>query len=441
MEKKNFSLVSVDIPTGFGTSLSLHPDATVTFHDLKEGMNRENCGEIEVVDIGIPEEAKVYVGPGELKVYYPRNKSGSHKGDNGVVLVVGGGPYVGAPVLSALAALRTGVDLVYLATPKRVAEAVYSLNANEGVSRKHALLLLNIIVEELSEKDRFVTEDLNLLSGLLDKVDAVVVGPGLGKHDETKEAVKKLLSLCREKNVSCVIDADAIGVVGSNREILKDLEAVVTPHRGEFIRLTGEKVPDDTEDAEKIVKEWAKKLGVTIVLKSSEDIISDGVRVKRNMVHHPAMTVGGTGDVLAGVVGGLLSKKVSPFFTGCIGTFLNGSAGLKAFEKKSYGVVATDVVEKIPLDFKPSSDVFVFKKDEVEQVKVVEQRNIDFLLSQLLETGDSEQVFSEIERIMEEKQVIREVAVLFFAHKKGFDVSEYVEDVFRLVRSEALKVE
>ena len=351
-EKKNFSLVSVDIPTGFGTSLSLHPDATVTFHDLKEGMNRENCGEIEVVDIGIPEEAKVYVGPGELKVYYPRNKSGSHKGDNGVVLVVGGGPYVGAPVLSALAALRTGVDLVYLATPKRVAEAVYSLNTNEGVSRKHALLLLNLIVEELSEKDRFVTEDLNLLSGLLDKVDTAVVGPGLGKHDETKEAVKKLLSLCREKNVSCVIDADAIGVVGSNREILRDLEAVVTPHKGEFIRLTGEKVPDDTEDAEKIVKEWAKKLGVNIVLKSSEDIISDGVRVKRNMVHHPAMTVGGTGDVLAGVVGGLLSKKVSPFFTGCIGTFLNGSAGLKAFEKKSYGVVATDVVEEIPLVLK-----------------------------------------------------------------------------------------
>jgi len=105
-------------------------------------------------------------------------------------------------------------------------------------------------------------------------------------------------------------------------------------------------------------------------------------------------------------------------------------------EKNGYvkPVFSLDDVE-IPLDFKPSSDVFVFKKDEVEQ------RDIDFLLSQLLETGDSEQVFSEIERIMEEKQVIREVAVLFFAHKKGFDVSEYVEDVFRLVRSEALKVE
>jgi len=117
--------------------------------------------------------------------------------------------------------------------------------------------------------------------------------------------------------------------------------------------------------------------------------------------------------------------------------FLSNAVNMGLLEEKNgyvKPVFSLDDVE-IPLDFKPSSDVFVFKKDEVEQ------RDIDFLLSQLLETGDSEQVFSEIERIMEEKQVIREVAVLFFAHKKGFDVSEYVEDVFRLVRSEALKVE
>ena len=123
--------------------------------------------------------------------------------------------------------------------------------------------------------------------------------------------------------------------------------------------------------------------------------------------------------------------------------FLSNAVNMGLLEEKDgyvKPVFSLDDVE-IPLDFKPSSDVFVFKKDEVEQVKVVEQRNIDFLLSQLLETGDSEQVFSEIERIMEEKQVIREVAVLFFAHKKGFDVSEYVEDVFKLVKSEALEVE
>ena len=117
--------------------------------------------------------------------------------------------------------------------------------------------------------------------------------------------------------------------------------------------------------------------------------------------------------------------------------FLSNAVNMGLLEEKNgyvKPVFSLDDVE-IPLDFKPSSDVFVFKKDEVEQ------RDIDFLLSQLLETGDSEQVFSEIERIMEEKQVIREVAVLFFAHKKGFDVSEYVEDVFKLVKSEALEVE
>lgn len=345
-------VVSVDVPTGLGTDTAVHPDVTLTFHDLKEGMTRKNSGRIEVIDIGIPKEAEIYVGPGELKVHYPRPSPLSHKGDNGVVLVVGGGPYVGAPVLSSLAALRTGVDLVYLAVPKRVANAVYSLACTSSMRKQHASLLLNLIVKELSNEDKLVVEDVTLLNDLLGKVDTVVVGPGIGKHDETSKAVKKLLNVCREKKVSCVVDADALGIAGSNRGVFKGMKTVVTPHAGEFFHLTGEKVPDNVEDAEDAVKKWAEKLGVTIVLKGVEDIISDGINLKRNKVHHHTMTVGGTGDVLSGVIGAFLSKGVSPFLAGCLGVFINGSAGLQAFERYSYGVVATDVVEEIPLVLK-----------------------------------------------------------------------------------------
>ena len=347
LNKRNkATLVSVDVPTGLGTNLSIVADATVTFHDIKEGMNKETCGEIKIVDIGIPKDAETYVGPGELKVYYPKPSPTSHKGKNGVLLVIGGGPYIGAPVFAALGALRTGVDLVYLATPKRVTRAFYSLFYEEEKKTWRRESLLNLITFELSDENILVEEDISLLQDLINKSDAIVLGCGMGKDERSYAFVRKLLDVCKGKSI--VIDADAIGMVGRDRGIIKNVQAVFTPHAGEFFQLTGEKLPEDIEKREKIIKEWAKKLNSTIVLKGAEDIISDGKKLKRNKVHHHSMTVGGTGDVLSGIIGALLSKGISPFLAGCIGTFINGSAGLRAFEKYSYGALATDLIEEIP---------------------------------------------------------------------------------------------
>ena len=119
---KNKIIVSIDVPTGLGTNTTIKPDYTITFHDIKNGMNKKNSGNIKIVDIGIPKKAMEYVGPGELITYYPKPKKESHKGDNGVVLVIGGGPYIGAPAMSGLAALRTGSDLVIITTPKKAEE-------------------------------------------------------------------------------------------------------------------------------------------------------------------------------------------------------------------------------------------------------------------------------------------------------------------------------
>ncbi|UCD14252.1 MAG: NAD(P)H-hydrate dehydratase [Thermoplasmatales archaeon] len=332
--QKNKTVVSVDIPAGFGTNLAIRPDYTITFHDIKEGMNEGNSGDIHIVDINIPIEAVDYVGPGELYVYYPRPKKQSHKGDNGSVLVIGGGPYVGAPALSGMAALGTGVDLVFIATPKRCWQPITSFSPS-------------LIVTAL-ESDCLTSADIPIIEEILDRCDAAIIGPGLGFLKETKVAIIKIVELVIDKNKQLVIDADAIRPVGEQLGIIENSQTVVTPHAGEFKELTGISLSQDIDGRIKIVKEWAEKLGITIFLKGDVDILSDGREVKLNKIHNEAMTVGGTGDVLAGIIGALLSKGVEPFNALRIAAFLNGEAGNEAFNKKSYGLLATDIIEEIP---------------------------------------------------------------------------------------------
>jgi ADP-dependent NAD(P)H-hydrate dehydratase / NAD(P)H-hydrate epimerase len=331
---KNKTIVSVDVPTGFGTIQSIIPDHTVTFHDIKVGMEKKNSGNIKVIDIGIPEEAITYVGPGELSVYYPRPLKKSHKGDNGIVLVIGGGPYIGAPALCGIAALRTGVDLVYIATPKRSWESVAAFSPN-------------FIVKDLHD-DMLTKNDIPRIEELLCKCTAVVLGPGLGTATETEDAIIPLIKRIITEKKPLVIDADAIKPVAEKLSCIKNSTTVVTPHVGEFKKLTGITLSQDIDARINAVKDWAEKIGITIFLKGYIDVLSDGTNVKQNKVHNEAMTVGGTGDVLAGIIGALLSKGVQPFNAVRIAAFLNGEAGNEAFQKKSYGLIATDIIDEIP---------------------------------------------------------------------------------------------
>ena len=349
---KNKTIISIDIPTGLGTDVSIKPKFTVTFHDIKKGMNQKNSGEIIISDIGIPKKAVEYVGPGELIAYYPKPRKESHKGENGRLLVVGGGPYYGAPALSSFAAQRTGVDLVYTATPKKVARAITSyspllikpLRLAKEIAKKSPTL----IIKELKNEKILVPEDVEVMEKLLSKTDALLIGPGLGDNTRTQQAVKNIIQLFKKNKKPMVIDADAIKVVGKNPDIIKNSQTVVTPHSGEFKELTGIKLSNDLDERKKHVQNWAKKLGIVIVLKGPVDIISDGKTTKLNDVHNEAMTVGGTGDVLAGIIGALLAKNVEPFNAARIGVFINGAAGNLAFNKKSYGLIATDIIEEIP---------------------------------------------------------------------------------------------
>jgi hydroxyethylthiazole kinase-like uncharacterized protein yjeF len=333
-ETNNKIIFSIDLPTGFGSHQGIHPQHTITFHDLKEKMNTQNCGTIHIVDIGIPQEALTYVGPGELAVYYPRPAKKSHKGDNGIVLIIGGGPYVGAPALSGLAALRAGADLVYIATPQRSWESIAAFSPN-------------FIVKDLHDK-MLTLDDIPLITPLLEKCTAVVLGPGLGAAPETEAAIIPLVQQIVAQKKPLILDADALKPLAHNLTLLKDTRTVVTPHVGEFKKLTGISLSQELDSRLTTVKTWAEQLGVTIFLKGYIDIISNGSAVKQNRIHNEAMTVGGTGDVLAGVLGTLLSKGVEPFEAARAAAFLNGEAGNEAFKKKSYGLLATDIIDEIP---------------------------------------------------------------------------------------------
>ncbi|UCH72009.1 MAG: NAD(P)H-hydrate dehydratase [Thermoplasmatales archaeon] len=349
---KNKVVVSIDIPTGLGTDIAIKPEHTITFHDTKDGMNIKNSGKIEILNIGIPKKAVEYVGPGELSIYYPKPKKTSRKGDNGRILIVGGGPYIGAPAIAGFGAFRTGADLVYIATPKRVAKAITSFSPliikPKRLAKEVARFSPNLIVKELNHKDILIPEDVRIIDDFIPKIDTLIIGPGLGSEQKTKQSIEKILTSVIKHKKSVLIDADAIEVVGEKPKIIQNARAVITPHAGEFKKITGIKLSDDFYERKKKVEMWAKKLDTTILLKGPTDIISNGVKTKFNDVHNPAMTVGGTGDVLAGITGALLSKDVDPFNAASIGTFINGSAGNFAFKKWSYGLIATDVIEEIP---------------------------------------------------------------------------------------------
>jgi NAD(P)H-hydrate epimerase len=295
-------IVAADIPTP-----GMRADRVCAFHRAKtEGAT--------IVDIGIPLEAECTVGPGELTLIPARGKK-SHKGAGGEVLVIGGGPYQGAPYLAGLGALRAGADIVQIASP-----------AFEPIP--------DLIYERLEGK-RIGTEHTERLIALAEKADVVVCGNGLGT--ESHAVVEAVAPHCKK----AVFDADALRLplpraVG---------ETIYTPHAGEFARISGKPLPDDTAGRARAVRNAG--IRGTVIVKGHTDIITDGTRVRFNRTGNPAMTVGGTGDVLAGVAGALLCH-LPAFDAACIAAYVCGKAGESVAAEKGAGMLASDMVDKIP---------------------------------------------------------------------------------------------
>lgn len=263
------------------------------------------------------------------EVIPPRRKD-AHKRMNGTVCVVGGSRlYHGAPFLCASGAMRSGVDLVFIAVPASIATAVRSLSPD-------------FIVVPLPD-GKLTRGSVSKMMSWVPQVHAFAIGPGLGP--QKPEAIVHALNQMKGEGRSLVVDADAL----RNQIIpsIKGIGAVVTPHAKEFERLFGEKLPDDLSGRIKVVTKEAAEAQVTVLLKGPTDVISDGEKSATNDVHSPAMTVGGTGDVLTGVTAGLLAKKVSPFEAACAAAYINGAAGVEAARQLGMHITASDVANNI----------------------------------------------------------------------------------------------
>jgi NAD(P)H-hydrate epimerase len=334
--------ISIDIPSGIDADTGkilgdcVNSDLTITFHGVKRGLNKakKNAGEIKIKNIGIPKEAEIFAGPGDVKTIEKERPLESHKGDFGRLFIVGGSEtYVGASAMAGLAALRAGIDLVYIASPEKTAYSISTISPN--------LITYKLKGSHLS------IDNLDQLKTLLERSDAILLGPGLNLHEDTIEALSKLIRILDRLNKPTLIDADAIKIIGM--ENLKiNFPAVLTPHSGEFEIIAGSKPSKNLGSRSKEVKSIAKKVNSIIVLKSNIDIISDGYNVRLNHTGNPGMTVGGTGDVLSGIIGCLLAQGNDPFKSAVAGAFINGAIGDFAVEEKSFHIVPTDLIEKIP---------------------------------------------------------------------------------------------
>jgi len=260
----------------------------------------------------------------------PARMASAHKRMNGTVCVVGGSRlYHGAPYLCASGAMRTGVDLVYVAVPAIISGPIRSLSPD-------------LIVVPLPD-GRLTRGNVSKIVAWVRDVDCFAVGPGLGAQspDDIAAAVNRL----KGESKGVVVDADALRP--SVLAPLKNARAVVTPHAGEFERLFSTKLPSETEARARLAAEKAKEAEVTVLLKGPTDVITDGERVALNTVHSPAMTVGGTGDVLTGITAALLSKGVPPFEAACSAAFVNGAAGVEVAKELGFHMTASDVVNRI----------------------------------------------------------------------------------------------
>jgi ADP-dependent NAD(P)H-hydrate dehydratase len=278
--------------------------------------------------------AAITVTPQLIRQLMPPRSLDSRKGDSGTVLVAGGSRfYHGAPVLATMAALRSGADLVYTAVPRSIITAVRSFSP--------AIIALPL------PDDKLTKGSTNRLVAMLPKnADSACVGMGMSLDPEALTLLVRKL-----KHVGTKIVLDASALIPQILEEISDTKIIVTPHTGEYKRLFGSEPGSTKEEMISNVYSLAKEHGITIVLKGWVNIISDGEQVAAVKRSTPAMTVGGTGDVLSGLTAGMLAR-MKPFEAAVVALYVNGIAGALAFKQVGLHMIATDLIDKLPMAMK-----------------------------------------------------------------------------------------
>ncbi len=269
----------------------------------------------------------------DIQRLLPPRQPQTHKGDYGkILLICGSRGYTGAAALAAMGALRSGAGVVYLLVP----ESIYEIEAGK--------LWESVVIPAPDEAGMLAESAVLKIKEYLPKMDAVLIGPGLGQSFGTLSAVETVL---RQFDGPVVLDADGINVLAAHKDILRDRTAptILTPHMREFVRLGGQNM-DDRVQAAKIL---SRELDSIVLLKGHRTVITDGDAVFINETGNPGMATGGSGDVLSGVIVSLLGQGLDPLYAAACGAYLHGTAGdLAAQRIGQYGMLPTDMLQFLP---------------------------------------------------------------------------------------------
>lgn len=347
--------VAVDVPSGVNGSTgevageAVHADVTICAHAAKIGCvispGRERAGEVVVVDIGIPPEAEDF-RPGvewtdkeSLRGIVPRTGEPAHKYSAGALLVVAGSrAMTGAPVMSVRGAQRAGCGIVFLATPGSAAPAV-------------DIKLTEALVYGVAEDDAG-----GMTSGALEQIlehagraSALAVGPGIGTGEESLRLVEGIL---REAEIPVLLDADAVTVLsGSEALVRRDAPIVLTPHAGELGRLLGSGAKEVSAHRLHSARQAAEEYGCCVLLKGSDTLIVEAEKAAVNSTGSVALATAGTGDVLTGVIGALLSRGIDAYEAARTGAWVHGRAAELWLEETGWpeeSMSATDLLPYVP---------------------------------------------------------------------------------------------
>ena len=345
-------VVSIDIPSGVNADNGhtegscIKADVTVTFAMPKLGSllypGAENTGRLEVIDISIPEQVvdeldikTNYLTMDEAKEMLPKRRSRSNKGTYGKVLVLAGSEKMsGAAYFAGKSAYRAGAGLVYIGTVFHRRKVIQTL-------------IPEAICIPLDDFDGCVYNDsYDAIENILDGMTAVILGPGLGSAENVRDFVERVL---KNAKVPVVLDADGLNSICGNTNVLKNTAktAIVTPHPGEMSRLMGISIKEILANPLDTALNFAKEHNTVTVLKDARTVIAspDG-RAYINLTGNNAMSKGGSGDVLTGIIGAMLAQGLNSFEAAVLGVYIHGSAGDKAAEEMGhYGVLASDLMD------------------------------------------------------------------------------------------------
>jgi len=356
-------VVACDIPSGVNGStgeasrISIRADLTVSFAFPKKGLvlnpGNQFVGRIGVVDIGISqdlrEDKKInIITPSIIKSFLPKRDKDTQKKNYGHILVISGSPgMTGASSMVSQSAMRSGAGLITLGIPRSLNQ-ILEMKLTE---------VMTLPLEETSE-GYLALGSLSAISDFIEerKIDLLVVGSGLGRNSETRDLVREILV---SLDIPKIIDADGINALEGHTDVLNKAKGdiVITPHPGEFSRVSGIPVGDIQGDRIGVASDFAKRYNVICVLKGYQTVVTDGETVYINPTGNPGMATAGTGDVLVGMIAGFFStilnqerKNIDLLFDASLcGTFLHGLSGDWAEQEKGeISLIATDLIDKIP---------------------------------------------------------------------------------------------